>query len=1169
MAAAPVFEQVAPALYALSSRGDPGLSGWWAGFRAGPDAGLGAAATPAEAWAAGGVYLFLGATPDELDPFDAALAALLGKLPPDVRFLWLEDPHLPPGAWRFQLLRAEGGVVTRQAIIGTDPYGVRVEAGARLAPADAEALGHGIVVPFSFQGPAGTWGTPAGTAWLPLAGPLAGAFVATVPVPADGEVDGMERLGVALRYALPGAPDPADEAVTVVEMPVLRQGAADVTLQLAFDPLNLLDPSRSRLVFGAGTGALEASFATALGYPTTLTPLAAPAAPLRGARLVFCRYPRFTTVGAADAAFGVYLAPDGAFSVTVDVPPGGSREPGALANRLTLGASGVEYAGLRAETGAVAHFDAGRPAFAPNAREGGARVDAPAPLTALGTTAWLTLFPPPGRGGALTYYAQPPRAPFYAGVPALPDGILGFLELPASHLAADPFPAAGYRGMDPALADAALLLENAALTPVRRARVGTLPPGPVVPGEAFAVTPQGLVAGTTRDGPRLVEIVLGNLPKMAAPRLALPIAGTDFLKALQSNDVFFVAANPQVLAAASPVQSLRADLDGWVFDLEPAGWRTRGGEATHDSPTILIFKFGRRSLAEMVADTAAWGWPEAAAWEDGDLADTQSVIRQLFDDAAAAAPGTPYRAFHTNVVSNPAWNGVLFLNAPVGLDDLPDALQFLAAGIDPAKFYAHHVGFPVTPFDVADGVITLGQTAVFGLIDYRDPGHLFLTDVPFAFKTLSLTAVFANAALAGFAAQVELLMNVLFSDSLTREDPDHGNNLLLNGSLQLQNGQPAYVFTLEGTNRYRLAHSALESVEVLAVQLQGSVSADQTVTADFVLGGNLRFVELEDFDLFSYGAQRYTPEGKTPVDGRLRFGSLLVRMSFPLATPSAQTYVAYEGERMTFDLANSRVRPRSLANDFPLRVSGCLAVESGQTPEALGYASVLAPLDQQPLSPPWYALTFDLPLGTLGALAGGAGLSLTVLAAWSPGNRVYLGLRFPTGDPLNAVLPVQGVVKLGFRSLQFTASDADDPALTRTHILRMHRFGISVFGLGFPPGNADILLFGGRDGTGKKMLGWYGAYVADSVAKTSGVPGGTPGGTPGGMPGGEPPPPPVWPPVEEPDAPPPDKAGKGMVAAAAEAAAGGGAGGVASVATRREARSLLSGRRGIFQERPS
>jgi hypothetical protein len=711
-----------------------------------------------------------------------------------------------------------------------------------------------------------------------------------------------------------------------------------------------------------------------------------------------------------------------------------------------------------------------------------------------------------------------------------------------------------YKLIDAASAGAARLLEQSTLAPARRAAIGlpVLSVGGVAAEAALplAITPQGMVAVLSPDATQWSGVVLANLPAARQQQLAFTGIRPPFLAALQSNELFFVVSNAATLmdnctisyqltpanlpfleAAGVPTEVvsaldtllkgmdppypvfptetafttainatagayvplilpvaglLKADLGGWTFQLSPRSWRT-----DVKSSTVMIFKYCNRSLAQMVADASTWGWPQAAEDKNKDLRPTQKIIQDIFAEAAAAPQGTPYAQFWRDVASDPAWNGVLFLNAPVAIAELPGDLQFLSAGIDPARFYAHHVGFSVTPFDVSSTAITLGQTAAFGLIDYQDPQDLFLSEtVPLAFKTLALSARFANAVPVGFSAQVELMVNRLFGAELTKLNPERGNNLVLNGSYQQQGGKPVYAFTLQGQNVYSVARSTLESIELLGLQLQTTSGGTAgQVGVNFLLSGNLRFVEIEKFDLFSFGTEATALVGQEPADGYLRFGNLIVSMTFSPATPSNQTFTVAE-DRLGFDLSNSLPRPHSLAAKFPLHVSGFVASPNlakpgdppeGQRPEDLGYTSIAAPIDQSLLSPPWYGLVFTLDLGTLGELAGSVGLSLTVLAAWATGmtegdRLVFLGLKLPDARSAGLDLPLQGVMRLAFRSFQFVADNDKNGA--RFYMLRLRRLALSILGLSFPPGNTDIFLVGNPNsgGDGKAALAWYAAY---------------------------------------------------------------------------------------------
>jgi hypothetical protein len=182
------------------------------------------------------------------------------------------------------------------------------------------------------------------------------------------------------------------------------------------------------------------------------------------------------------------------------------------------------------------------------------------------------------------------------------------------------------------------------------------------------------------------------------------------------------------------------------------------------------------------------------------------------------------------------------------------------------------------------------------------------------------------------------------------------------------------------------------------------------------------------------------------------------------------------------------VRPLGLAANFPLHLINLVtspnlaapdAAPSGQTPEDLGYTSISAPLEQALLSPPWYGLVFTLDLGSLGALAGSVGLAVRLLAAWAPGatpddRPVYLGLQLPGARALGIDWPLEGVLRLGFRSFQFEATDVAGGG--RAYMLRMRRLALSVLGWSFPPGNRDVFLFGNPNGDGSAALGWYAAF---------------------------------------------------------------------------------------------
>lgn len=1113
---APVFTAVASGsrLYASSAKPVDGFAGYWCSASAAFDG----TATLAQTWAdVGGFYVIALALPADLTVFAQQLAQLAPRISPTglVRVLWLSnsaDSHwpywstttmtalpqaTPSGPWAlvtptrwvlgdYRLELAAGSMLSLQN--GSNVYGLAL-------PAAAATFSRGD---FALRA--------SGTVTLPLAGNAVGAL--SVPITLrPQQPDPLEQLGAMLRYATVPAPDDteavAQNLARYLSMPVLRLRAGNLGVRLHADPSAPFDPHRSYLDLmpgGAPPYALSSAFVTTLGYTTTLTPTAA-AQGARSARLAFCRSPLFAVEGPSAGSEVFHLAPDGSFSIGVEVPMRVQQRRAAFASRDSderdhwmFGNSGAEYARLDAATGDMAVFGAGNAAYIP-----GTIAEGTSPLRTAATTAYMTLVPGSTTSSGLLYYAQPLQAPLFKAASHLGAAFLDFHTMPAGRLpaaqAGDPtaqcFPAGAYRWL--AAGDIALArsIEAAVLAPARRQAIGGLhppveanpPTGPVDPATpSLAVTPQGLIAQLSADGLAWTGVRFAQLAGGAQDLVFTPVKEC-FARALQSNQLFFVVADIEEFNRQSGVgpDGLDCVLDDWTFHLAPAEWR-RGKD---DNPTLMLFKYCNRRLTELADDTSAWGWTEAA----GDVAKTrqqlQDILRSAGERAAdpKALPSDPYLIFHNDVANNPMWNGVLFFNAPVDLGQMPPDLKFLAAGIDPKRFYAHHIGFSVTPVAAGTDTITSGQTAAFALIDYEDPQDLAPgSTTPFGFKTLQLKIRFANARIADFAAQCQLMVNTLFGAPLTKQDPSRGNNLLMDGSCQRVAGVPSYSFVLSGENLFNAQNSAMVSAQVRSVRIDTVTAPDgDDVTSSFTLQGNLRFRELPAFDMLCYGADG---QGE---DGYLRFTGLSIRMRFKLSEPTAQTFTGFESAT-TLDPINSKPRARSLAANFPVKVSGIEIApaaigDKGLTPEQLGFVSIACPLEQTPMTAPWYGLRYTLDLGSLGALSGSVGLSMTVLAAWSTGAGgdppVYLGLRLASFVPGAGSLPLQGVLKLGFRGFEFITYPA---GTTLGYQLWMRRFALSVLCWSFPPGNADLVLFGAPGNPGGS-LGWYAAYDKDPDKK--------------------------------------------------------------------------------------
>jgi len=1168
-------------------------------YFASPSASYPSPVTLTQSWSdAEGVYVFLGCAPSDDVSFAAALRTYLQQLgwPNGPRFLWLVNPTISPFNWNGTAVNLTSAPLTvkRRADFALANYSVSVLSGSTvsLVGSTTSEWGFSFVqqqpTPIVMAAPGGTFPSSAQSILLSFEHPGAWRFPIVAAAATSTTQSGLAALDCTMRFFYP---DAAGEFVKAITLQPLVQGAAAITLFATVNPLAPLDSTRTAFSFipfggGSGPGPLQSGYATALGYGVTLTPQPA-ASGIADAGFGFAFHP--LAIGDPGKVPGnYYLAPTGAFAITVNTTSERGGQTPTNMYRLLCGASGLEYVGLPSSgnAGQLVFFP-GAAAFAPGAHD--PDEDVP-PLTALGTTSWCGLT----ASTSLTYFSQPQDAPLYKHpLSQQQDGstLLNFFEIPTVQLpapsATTAFPMAPYIGLDAVQSDDARELENRALCPARRNVIlnatssrwstesGRITDGTVTVG----VTPQGLSVGVGTNAWSWLGLGNDAIAGAASPDLVFTKVGGTLRQAVQTNALFMVLGDPttffsssdvayqltkldiniiatlptgqgvgpQVLQAVRtyfdaqqyPVFQFEADfvtalqtaypgmsaadvlvfqryaglltpkIEDWQFQISPRNWLNP--LRTEQPNTYLLFKFALgATLYNLVSDTSRWAWADASSSKGPSAA--QAAILGVFDAAIqkAESPDSPYRHFAA-LVNDPNWTGILALSCTVPLDGLPDALQTLAAGIDPKRFYAHHIGFNITPCQATTTEIEFGRTSMFGLIDYNDDvDQYFSTDISFAFKVLRLTVQFQNSAVSGFSSRVELMLNRLFGTSTHLYPTLHGNNVILDGVYQRQRlpdgtEQRTYLFGMTGHTLVRLENTALQAVDLLSTQLvtlkpASVATGDATVASSFALAGNLWFYEAPGFDIFSWGPLP-TPggeDGPFTSDSYLRFGNLRIGMTFSLGDPTGTTAFSLHDEALTFDMANSIARGNAFIRRFPAQLESLAATPDPvlsqnaveTNPEDQGYVSISAPINQSVLQQPWYGLVYRIDLGSLGALAAATGISLRVLAAWSPGGtleqpNVYVGVRLPgTQDAIGVSLPLQGILDLGFRSVAMHAL-TDETTGDAEYSMRLRDFALRILGWSFPPGHNDVYLFGNPDQTANTKLGWYAAYSKEEDKKKS------------------------------------------------------------------------------------
>jgi hypothetical protein len=1047
-----------------------------------------------ESWTSrGGSYVFLAAPiplGGEKAFAEAAWAFMQDPRMQGTRFAWFE----PLG---------ESGLLTGTAIQVYQPTGTTWatsfpvafpfrNVGLSLA-ANAAVEQDDAAVTFTFaqQDPglvqltAGWGGVTVGTVrsgiTLPFTGPTAGCLQLQV----DAGKDDLDALDVGLRwfYAIPpdggepGAGEETDFFLASLRYPVLKAGT---TLSPNLDPLVPLDGSRTYFGLAEGT-VVSSAFNETMGDAFSLVPQS-------GAALVFAENRQASTPSEQDP---LYLVPSGDFEL---------RSDGSTAE-LMCGLSGVEYVAV-ASPKTVVSFVPGQDSFAAGFIPGeppGATSLVPAVSP---TTSFASVSDP---GAGVGYYAQPDQSVLYNYAPAELQPPPGTSK-PITTLSAVPVLAATFQRGPAALPVFPLLpygglggqdpkpfrqLESQVVSPLRRNEIASAK-APALPGpqeetltSRYSTTPQGLLATYAAGAQVWDEVVLAQMP--AAPQLLLQQVQGPLLTAFQSNKLFLVASNPESIEDALKAPNAEVAVgptpaEAWTFDLSPESWAEFG--------TILILKFYDASIEDLARDTSSWASPG-----DFNVApdETAKAILDAIEQARRAQD--PDLQTFLDAMTRRDWNGIIALDVKAPLKSLPAQLAGLAVGIDQSRFKAHHVGIQASKITVPaqPGDLGIEDSSIFGLIRYQGPPPAAgLGD--FAFAVEELKVLFLSSAVASFSSTIDLEINNLFGEpAALRGDPS--NVVRLYGVYQKYAAgggvQDAYAFQTKSgeSSVFDMTSQVLRSVVLSRGQFV-TVTAESTTAAtdsQFVFWGLVDFKALTPdpkdpqalpFDVFSFGSE----QGATEPAG-LSFGNLAIGMRFdPNATPPFPIFV-FDATKLSLDVATSKAREQSLFRHFPLTLAGFTQGEQGATPTSLGYMGLQTPLAQSSLEFPWFSLSFDLNLGSAGALAAEAGFVAGLTVAWSPTAEgdyaVFTGLKLPGSNGDKRRISIEGIFDIGFKSLQLVAVPE-----TKSYVLVIYGIGFKFLSLTFPPsGQVNFVLFGDPTSTAAAdtSLGWYAAYSKDQA----------------------------------------------------------------------------------------
>lgn len=713
------------------------------------------------------------------------------------------------------------------------------------------------------------------------------------------------------------------------------------------------------------------------------------------------------------------------------------------------------------------------------------------------------------------YFAQPDESVFFeataVGIGDLTDEFLSYLEVPAEPLPDEVpengFPLFPHGGIQEGFLNDYLNLENQFTSKLRRDRVHEIRKkipladsilSSTSPRAKQGTTPQGLLASFSADFSLWKSVLLAKDTEGKSFQWVNIKRFDQLQTTLQSNKLFAVISKPSSVNDYFS-ETINGKLEtyhqltikGWTFDFEPINPSNRANKWSKFQ-TIFILKYQDRPLLELIDELSTWAMREHFVGDASSVKKIQQQLKRQLKQAVATQNGEDEKAKAkykplAEAASYASWTGILALNVTVPPKNLPEELRGLAAGIDADKFFAQYVSIETTQILPA-ATLSAQTSSIFGLIDYNNDGPAPDTDGPYNFQVRSLSVVFRNSDIFDFAAEIELTLDELFGESTQLLNSSTGLNLVqLKGTAERHDDKVTYSFSFSGENKFLLPESeVLEDVSVIKAQfitdpVPENAGDNFEVSSRFSFWGKMNFRKLAGFDILSFGADALDTEENPQF---LSFSSLEVLMRFPQNNPVSRTFT-FEPERMSFNLKESTVREQSLYAKFPLKLSGLTynPPSLNQSPTSKGFAEIKSPLSGGKIGEEWYAFTYQLDLGSLGALAGDAGLLMQIMVAWSPqktadSSGVLVAIRLPGFKKGKAEISLQGILKLVFKSIRFVVGKEEASGNT-VYMLKIKKIALKLFILTLPPNTqGELTIFGDPEGTpNNNGVGWYGAIT--------------------------------------------------------------------------------------------
>lgn len=759
-------------------------------------------------------------------------------------------------------------------------------------------------------------------------------------------------------------------------------------------------------------------------------------------------------------------------------------------------------------------------------------------------TSWVSVQATNDSGAKAAYLAQPEEGAMFAdagGAQAEPP-LLDFQELPLREYGAGGAPATiffpilpfGGREYTASGLKVAIDVESNAVSAARKWLLVEGPdsriqkPSWAAKSSFTAVTPQGFrIVVTDQQLDKVTfarisgqdrftfDLDTGAAKTTDDSTISITNLGPEIQDALQQSQICIVATRhgngQNQFDFADQNDILR--IAGWPMHLSPSA-ETQPSEFDPGSP-ILVFKFYKQTLAELLADPGTWSYAGLFNKNVNDVkVRAASLIETARNSYAKDPQSSVYRYFVENVLDNPDWNGVIALNSVVDLSTLPTQIKGVTGGMEADTFRAHHAGVSVNKVSAqGGGVLEIDKSSLFALIDYIDPvvaagkdpykeergGKPYVRENNgYSFFVPNLQVLFFNSEIQHFDCKVELGVGTLFSDVARRTDQRPfsieeldaletarkgaipGNNIVrIVGTYQANaavdaEGNAADVYSFVHKENYTFALGAsgdnpiLESVEINKFEFVTEAADDTSAKSRFLCWGKLKFQKLE-FPLFSFEA--------------LVFEGLGITLAFKIKDPDSDFRMGFAPGNLSFDASLSKSAKDTFFKQFPLKLNGFkFALDA-----AIAKLPSLSTFNFHPVSFPslgddyvvsdghkfQYGLVFEMDCGSLGALVPAfKEFKIEFLLGWIKKNNVgkhqaAFGVRL--GKVAGKLeIGIQGVLKLIIENFMINWSDKNGGPMA----LVMNGSRLEILGAAIPDSDGfDVTLL--VPGESSRELGWF------------------------------------------------------------------------------------------------